>query len=71
MKKLGSFLKSALPHCTLILNLMLLVFYTIDFFNESMAFLNNSITKNLLGFSALLTVILSVLSIWDRTHNNK
>lgn len=64
MKKIVSFLLGLLPHITLILSLMLLTFFVIDQFNEAMAFLDNTITKWLLGITSLLTVILSVLAIW-------
>ncbi|MBR3837135.1 MAG: hypothetical protein IKJ74_03230 [Clostridia bacterium] len=63
MKKIVSFLLGLLPHITLILSLMLLTFFVIDQFNEAMAFLDNTITKWLLGITSLLTVILSVLAI--------
>lgn len=63
MKKIGSVLLGLLPHITLILSLMLLTFFVLDQFNEAMAFLDNTITKWLLGITALLTVILSVFSI--------
>jgi len=63
MKKVRSFLKRCLPHLTLILSCMMIIFFTIDQFNESMAFLNNAITKNLLLVFSLLTLCLSVLSI--------
>ena len=63
MKKIVSFLLAILPHITLILSLMLLTFFLIDQFNETMAFLDNTITKWLLGITSLLTVILSVLAI--------
>ena len=60
MKRILRFGWSLLPHLTLILSLMLLTFFVIDLFNESMAFLANSITKWLLALDAFLTVILSV-----------
>lgn len=63
MKKIGSVLLGLLPHITLILSLMLLTFFVLDQFNEAMAFLDNTITKWLLGITTLLTVILSVFSI--------
>ncbi len=62
MKKILSFLRRLLPHATLILSLMLLTFFGIDLFNESMAFLNNSVTKALVAVQALLTAVLSVLA---------
>jgi len=63
MKALIRFLRRALPHFTLILSLMMITFFVIDRFNESMAFLNNSITKWLLLVFALFSACLSVLTI--------
>ena len=63
MKKPFRIFFALLPHITLILSLMLLTFFGIDLFNESMAFLNNTITKYLVGILSLLTVILSVFSV--------
>ena len=63
MKRFLRFVWGLLPHVTLILSLMLLTFFVIDQFNESMAFLTNAITKWLLGVDALLTAILSVKAV--------
>ena len=63
MKKLLSFLYRALPHTVLILSLMLLTFFVIDLFNESMGFLNNTVTKYLVGITSLLTAILSIITV--------
>ncbi len=65
MKKFFCFCKRLLPHITLILSLSLLTFFVIDLFNESMAFLNNALTKGILAVCAGLTVLLSILSILD------
>ena len=67
MKKIASFLLRLLPHLTLILSLMLLTFFVIDQFNEAMAFLDNTITKWLLGVTSFFTVILSILAIFRNT----
>lgn len=63
MKKVLSFLNRILPHVTLILSVMLLVFYVIDLCNPSMAFLDNSVTKALLATDAVLTCVLSVTTV--------
>lgn len=63
MKKILSFLLRLLPHITLVLSLMMLTFFVIDQLNEAMAFLNNAITKWLLGIFSVLTLILSVYSV--------
>ncbi len=52
-----------LPHITLILSLALLTFFTIDLFNESMAFLNNSITKSMVALLSLFSAVLSVVTV--------
>lgn len=69
MKRILRFGWSLLPHLTLILSLMLLTFFVIDLFNESMAFLSNTATKWLVGIDALLTVLLSVGTVL--TENRK
>lgn len=63
MKKILSFLRRLIPHVTLILSLMLLTFFVIDLFNESMAFMNNSVTKALVCVQSLLTAVLSVIFV--------
>ncbi len=70
MKRLFSFLRRALPHVTLIVSVMLLVFFVIDLCNPSMAFLSNSITKSLLAADAVLTAILSVVIILEKESKN-
>ena len=60
MKKIPSLFWATLPHITLILSLMLLTFFVIDLVNESMAFLDNAMTKSLLAVQAAFTVLLSV-----------
>lgn len=62
MKKILHFFAAVLPHITLVLSVMILTFFVIDQFNESMAFLNNTITKWLICIFSVLTLILSVLS---------
>lgn len=63
MKKVLAFFRKSLPHIVLILSLMLLTFFVIDRLNESMAFLNNTITKYLLAILAALSLILSLCDI--------
>ena len=63
MKKLFSVLRASLPHATLILALMMAVFFVIDRFNEAMAFLNNDLTKWLLFAFCLLVIALSLVVI--------
>ena len=70
MKKLVRLFRALLPHLTLILSLLMLTFFVIDCFNEAMAFLNNSLTKILLGIFSLLTLILSILSIFREENRH-
>ena len=65
-----SVFRNILPHAILIISLMLLTFFVIDLFNDSMAFLNNSITKILVAVLSLLGATLAVLTIIDSSHNN-
>ena len=51
-------LLNAVPHISLVLSLMHLVFLVVDLFNRAMAFVSNDITKWLLLTSAALTLIL-------------
>ena len=61
MKKFGGHFAHALPHMTLILSLMLLVFLIIDQFNRAMAFINNDITKCIILGTSLLALCLWAL----------
>ncbi len=63
MKYLFRFLRGLLPHLTLILSLLMLTLFVIDIWNPAMAFLNNSLTKILLGVFSFFTLILSILFI--------
>ena len=56
-------MRKILPHLTIVLAGMFLVFYVMDIFNEAMNFVGNRISKNLLVIfciSALLTAILAI-----------
>ena len=70
MKKILSFFRTVLPHAILIISLMLLTFFVIDLFNESMAFLNNSISKILIAVLALLSAVLSVITVIENSRKN-
>lgn len=61
--KLLRLLEHLLPHLLLILSLMLLTFFFIDLVNESMAFLNNRITKILCAVHALLCAVFCILAV--------
>ena len=46
-----------LPHICIILSGMLLTFFIIDQINPAMAFINNEITKWLIGVTAVLSIM--------------
>lgn len=56
-------IEKLLPHATIILSLMFIVFFCIDRVNEKMAFINNDISKWLLAVLAVLSIITSIALI--------
>lgn len=56
-------IEKLLPHVTIILSLMFIVFFCIDRVNEKMAFINNDISKWLLAVLAVLSIITSIALI--------
>ena len=68
MKKILSFLTFVLPHAVLVLSIALLVFFVINLFNESMAFLENALTQWILAADAVLSSILAVLTVLKFEH---
>lgn len=53
----------ALPHLTIILSLMTLVFYVVDGFNPIMAFMSNELSKIIFAVLAVCALISSILLI--------
>ena len=53
----------ALPHITIILGLMTLVFFVVDGFNPIMAFMSNELSKKIVAVLAVCAVASSVLLI--------
>ncbi len=63
MKKLSNLFQKVLPHSILILSLMFAVFLILDQYNPLMQFLDNGISRILLGILLLLSIISSTRSI--------
>lgn len=53
----------ALPHITIILGLMTLVFFVVDGFNPIMAFMSNELSKKIFAVLAVCAVASSVMLI--------
>jgi hypothetical protein len=60
-----------LPHLSIILSGMLLTFFIIDRVNTAMAFINNDITKWLIGISAVLSMIVAGMLIHCQRRSDK
>ncbi len=71
MKRFLSCIFRIIPHLCLILALMMLTFFTIDLFNPSMAFLNNTLTKYLLALFSLLSLIPALYMILKEEKGQK
>ncbi|MDD3243735.1 MAG: hypothetical protein PHD32_08440 [Eubacteriales bacterium] len=56
-------LRKIIPHATIILATMMLVFFCIDRVNTAMAFINNDITKWLLCLFSICAIATSVYLI--------
>lgn len=56
-------LSRALPHLTIILGLMTLVFYSVDGFNAVMAFMASELSKQVFMVLAVCAIISSVMLI--------
>ncbi len=57
------FLSRTLPHLTIILSLMTLVFFSVDGFNSVMAFMANDISKHIFAVLAVCSIATSVMLI--------
>lgn len=58
-------LRKILPHVSILLSNMYIVFFLIDRVNTAMAFINNNITKWLLLFASLISIANSIFLIHD------
>lgn len=56
-------MKRFIPHLTIILSMMTLVFFVIDRFNEIMAFMTSELSKWVFALLALCAIITSVCLI--------
>lgn len=56
-------LRKAVPHATIILSVMMLVFFIIDRVNTAFAAINNDITKWLLAILSVCAILTSVYLI--------
>lgn len=56
-------MKQFIPHLTIILSVMTLVFFVIDRFNEIMAFMTSELSKWVFALLALCAIITSVCLI--------
>ena len=59
LKQISPVILDVLPHLTLVLALMHVVFLIVDLYNRAMAFVNNDITKWLLFITAALILTIS------------
>lgn len=59
-------LRKILPHVSIVLCNMYLVFYCIDRVNSAMAFINNNITKALLVVLCIISTVNSAFLIMDQ-----
>ena len=69
-------MRKLLPHATIIVSAMYLVFFVIDRFNEPMAFVNNRMTKALLLVMCVISTINAIALIQsdrekERRHQKK
>lgn len=56
-------MKKIIPHIAIILSVMFLVFYVLDYFNDAMNFIANTISKNLLPVLCVSSFATSVMAI--------
>lgn len=59
LKQIAPVILDVLPHLTLVLALMHVVFLIVDLYNRAMAFVNNDITKWLLFITAVFVLTIS------------
>lgn len=63
-------MKRFIPHLTIILSVMTLVFFVIDRFNEIMAFMTSELSKWVFALLALCAIITSVCLIIENFREN-
>lgn len=63
MMKLLKGIYKLMPHISIIISVMMIVFFFIDRVNSAMAFINNDITKMLLLILSIISIINSIFLI--------
>ena len=64
-------MRKLLPHATIIISAMYMVFFVIDRFNEPMAFVNNRMTKALLLVMCVISTVNAVALIQSDRENER
>ena len=64
-------LRKIIPHATIVLCNMYVVFYLIDQVNPAMEFITNNITKFLLLVMCILSTVNAALMIYDQRRRRK
>ncbi len=64
MRKFLKTLLGLVPHVLIVLSVMMITFVVTDYYNRSMAFVNNGITKGLMVVMAVLAIVESVYVIY-------
>ena len=71
MKSILKRLQMLLPHGTIVLSLMFAVFLVLDEFNPLMQFVDNGISRVLLGMLSLLSIATACLLIYGQRHSGE
>lgn len=59
-----------LPHVTIILSLMFIVFWILDLYNPQMNFINSDLSKTLLLILCISSLVTAILTVYlDRRKN--
>lgn len=71
MMKLLKEIYKLMPHISIIISVMMIVFFFIDRVNSAMAFINNDITKMLLLILSIISIINSIFLIYYQRRVGK
>lgn len=71
MMKLLKGMYKLMPHISIIISVMMIVFFFIDRVNSAMAFINNDITKILLLILSIISIINSIFLIYYQRRVGK
>ncbi len=69
MKRFMKTLLGLVPHVLIVLSVMMITFVITDYYNRSMAFVNNGITKGLMVVMSVLVIVESVYVIYRMRKN--